>query len=175
MKNRAPSKVAATMSKAEFLGYEYPLTIEPDEDPDDPGYVVSCDENPGLTGWGKTPAAAIAAFRANRSEWYDQAARINVPLRPPGDVEQASGNLLLRMEPSLHAQLARAAKAEGTSLNKFAIKLLKAGLQAPPADGSEKLLQAIESLAGRVEEGFARYGAAPAPAAKKVASRKKRA
>lgn len=175
MKNKPPTKRAGAMSKSEFLNYEYPLTIEPDEDLEDPGYMVSCDENPGLTGWGKTPASAIEAFRSNRADWYDEAVGYNVPLHPPRNsvAEPVSGNLLLRMDPSLHAQLARAAKAEGTSINKFMIKLLKAGLQQSPADGSEKLLQAIESLAGRVEEGFARYGAAAAPPAKKPASRTK--
>ena len=47
-----------------------------------------------------------------------------------------SGRLLLRMPPGLHAELARAAEREGTSLNGFITARLAEAVGRSPADGA---------------------------------------
>lgn len=64
------------------------------------------------------------------------------PQVDPAPEQSHSGRLMLRMPPSLHAELARAAEEEGVSLNTFILGVLAAsvGWRAPEAgDGSPQL------------------------------------
>ena len=71
------------------------------------------------------------------------------PMAPPDEAEAThSGRLLLRMPPSLHAELARAAREEGVSLNAFignvlagAVRWRAPGETPRPANGNGRLLR----------------------------------
>jgi hypothetical protein len=55
-----------------------------------------------------------------------------------------SGRLLLRMPPDLHSELARAAEAEGTSLNAYITQTLTdslGGVQRPAPTGPSRFLR----------------------------------
>jgi hypothetical protein len=58
------------------------------------------------------------------------------PAEPTGEDTTHSGRLLLRMPPSLHAELARAAEREGVSLNAFISSALSGAVRWRASGGA---------------------------------------
>ena len=66
------------------------------------------------------------------------------PARASKEDASHSGRLLLRMPPELHGELARAAEAEGTSLNAYITQTLSGsvrGEERPATSGPNRLLR----------------------------------
>lgn len=64
-----------------------------------------------------------AAFRETVDDYIETCARLGKPADRP-----YSGKVMLRIEPALHARLARAARAQGRSLNQFGAEALRRAL-----------------------------------------------
>ena len=66
------------------------------------------------------------------------------PARASKEDASHSGRLLLRMPPDLHSELARAAEAEGTSLNAYITQTLSGALggeERPAPSGTNRFLR----------------------------------
>ena len=110
----------AARSLSEYVDLPYHLTIAHDAGASaDEAWVAQVEELDGCEARGSTPQDAAAHVREALEAWIALALargkQVPVP-RPPAT---HSGRLLLRMAPSLHADLARAAEREDVSLNQF--------------------------------------------------------
>lgn len=106
---------------------ELPYTIEITHDRDDDGaegYVVQIKELPGCVSQGATIEEAAANIRDAMMAWLSVAIDGGVEIPEPRDLESFSGRFLLRIPRGLHAELARQAEEEGTSLNQYVMALL---------------------------------------------------
>lgn len=94
---------------------------------EDAGYIALATNLPGCSAFGETQQEALTELQRAIAAWI-QAARaagnpIPEPSPPAADISY-SGKILVRMPKSLHAQLTRAAKNEGVSLNQHIVFLL---------------------------------------------------
>ena len=90
------------------------------------GYLAEAPDLPGCVTAGETEEQALANLREAMAAWLDSAlaggGEIPEPRPEPG--AQVSGRMLVRMPPSLHAQLVDRAAHEGVSANQMAVALL---------------------------------------------------
>ena len=91
------------------------------------GYIAVVPDLPGCNAWGETGADAIREAHDAIAAWI-KAARsmkrtIPKPSRPADELAY-SGKFLMRVPRRLHAEMARAAKAQGVSLNQYVLYLL---------------------------------------------------
>lgn len=94
---------------------------------EDEGYVAIAPDLPGSSAWGSTEAEALTELRQAIGAWIGAAqAAGNVVPAPskPKTPDQFSGNYALRMPRDLHAELSRAADAQGVSMNQYLVYLL---------------------------------------------------
>ena len=94
---------------------------------EDDGYIASVPDLPGCSAWGKTEAEAIREARDAVEAWKRAAKAAGRPIPPPsgrGTEHAYSGKFLMRIPKRLHAEMARAAKAQGVSLNQYILFLL---------------------------------------------------
>lgn len=94
---------------------------------DDEGFIAVAHDLPGCSAWGENESEAITELRQAIEAWFEAATAAGNPIpapSTPASVEQFSGKLLLRMPKSLHAELDRQAKSEGSSLNSYVVYLL---------------------------------------------------
>ncbi len=93
----------------------------------DEGFIAVAADLPGCSAWGANEGEAITELRHAIEAWIEAAAAAgNLVPAPskPASAEKYSGKLLLRLPKSLHADLDRQAKGEGTSLNSYVVYLL---------------------------------------------------
>lgn len=97
---------------------------------DDQGayYVARVVELPDLLMTGETPAEAIAELESVKPDWIKTYLELGNKMPEPLDLRSHSGNIRLRMEPSLHSSLAFMAELEGVSLNQYMISKLSHAL-----------------------------------------------
>ncbi len=96
---------------------------------EDEGFIAIALDLPGASAWGKTETDAIKELHTVIELWIKAAKRAGNPVPQPsdrGDVNY-SGKFLMRVPRRLHAELARAAKAQGVSLNQYVLYLLTKG------------------------------------------------
>jgi antitoxin HicB len=118
-----------------YLGLNYPVLLRALAPEDGGGYVAAIPQLGARTfvAVGETPAEALEALDALRRHLIPTLLAEGVDLPEPQDeredVQQYSGNLLLRIPRELHARLAAGAKQSGCSINKYATQLLAQGLE----------------------------------------------
>ncbi len=94
---------------------------------EDEGYIAVVPDLPGCNAWGKTEADAIREAHDAMAAWIKAARSMKRAIpkssRPADDLAY-SGKFLMRVPRRLHAEMARAAKAQGVSLNQYVLYLL---------------------------------------------------
>ncbi len=103
----------------------YPLEVFWSDE--DAGYIAVVPDLPGCNAWGKTEAAAISEAHDAIAAWIKAARSMKraVPApSKPADEMAYSGKFLMRVPRRLHADMAKAAKAQGVSLNQYVLYLL---------------------------------------------------
>jgi len=98
----------------------YPLNVFWSEE--DGGFIAEAPDLPGCSAFGETEADAAAEARHAIVAWLEAAKAAGRPIPEASVVEPVggySGKFVLRIPRSLHARLARQAKAEGVSLNQY--------------------------------------------------------
>ncbi len=104
----------------EYIDLPYHLTIARDDAASgDEAWVATVEELDGCEARGSTPEVAVANVRQALESWIALALARGQAVPAPRAAATHSGRLLLRMEPSLHAELAHAAEREDVSLNQF--------------------------------------------------------
>jgi len=116
----APMASSAPQTLSEYVDLPYHLTIaREDGAPDDEAWVATVEELDGCVARGGSPQDAAGKVREALEAWIALALARGTPVPLPRRPATHSGRLLLRMAPSLHADLARAAEREDVSLNQF--------------------------------------------------------
>lgn len=98
----------------------YPLDIFWSEE--DQGFIAEAPDLPGCSAWGASEAEAAAEMQHAIAAWLEAAraaGRVIPEATTAVSVAHYSGKFLVRVPRSLHARLARLAKAEGVSLNQY--------------------------------------------------------
>ena len=107
---------------------KYPIEVFWSDE--DEGYIAVVPDLPGCNAWGKTEADAIREAHDAITAWIKAAKSMKRPVPQPSNpaVEMTySGKFLMRVPKRLHAEMARAAKAQGVSLNQYVLYLLTKG------------------------------------------------
>ena len=100
----------------------YRLEITPDLN--EGGYVASYPELPGCMTIGETVQKAVENAEEAKREWLSAAIEDGITIPEPGELNDYSGQFVMRVPKSLHKTLAERAKAEGTSMNQYCLYLL---------------------------------------------------
>lgn len=109
----------------EYLVQPYAITLTPDRDSaGEQGWVASVEELPGCVSQGATPEAAVEHVREAMAAWIEAAVANGSEVPEPRSLSRYSGRFVVRLPESLHAELARRADLEGTSLNQFVVAAL---------------------------------------------------
>jgi predicted RNase H-like HicB family nuclease len=104
---------------------KYPIEVFWSEE--DGGYIAIVPDLAGCSAWGKTESEAIREARDAIEAWVKAAKSAKRSIPEPsrrGDDTAYSGKFLMRVPKRLHADMARAAKAQGVSLNQYLLYLL---------------------------------------------------
>lgn len=114
----------------DYLELPYHLTLVQDRWEDGHvGWFAEVEELSGCMSQGATPDEAIANLRDAMAGWISVALEDGKEIPTPRPEEECSGRFLVRMPRSLHAELARAAQREGSSLNQFVVAALAAAVR----------------------------------------------
>jgi len=109
----------------EYLQLPYTVELTPDRDDEGhEGFVAQVRELPGCVSQGATAEEAFANVRDAMAGWLSVALEDGVEIPMPRGEATYSGRFLLRIPKGLHAELARQADEEGTSLNQYVSTLL---------------------------------------------------
>jgi len=105
------------------------------------GFLAEAPELPGCVTAGETQEEALTNLQEAMAIWLETALAEGADIPEPEAVpeEKYSGRMLLRMPQSLHALLARRARADGVSINQMAVTLLAQALGLPPRGGKDSL------------------------------------
>lgn len=104
---------------------KYPIEVFWSDE--DEGYIAVVPDLPGCNAWGKTEAEAIREARPAIEAWIKAAKSAKRAIPAPSrrrDDQAYSGKFLMRVPKRLHADMARAAKTQGVSLNQYVLFLL---------------------------------------------------
>jgi len=94
--------------------------------PEDEAYIVNVPELPGCMTHGSTMEEAVKMAAEAIELYIETLKKRKEPIPPPLSEKKFSGKIPLRIEPTLHRNLAVKAELEGMSLNKFIeVKLKK--------------------------------------------------
>jgi antitoxin HicB len=91
---------------------------------EDQGYIATVPEFPNLSAFGETWQEAMAQAEDALRGFIEAYSEDGLPLPPPQERPQYSGQLRLRMPRSLHGRLVQRADKEGVSLNQLIVSLL---------------------------------------------------
>lgn len=98
----------------------YPLEIFWSDE--DRGFIAVVPDLVGCSAWGATETDAAREARDAITAWLSAAKAAGHAIPPASQVEpvsEYSGKFIVRVPKTLHARLARRAKAEGVSLNQY--------------------------------------------------------
>lgn len=87
-------------------------------------YVARVVELPDLFMVGDTPAEAITELESVKEEWIQIYLGLGNKMPEPLKLRNYRGNYPLRMQPSLHEELALRAELEGVSINQYMVSAL---------------------------------------------------
>jgi len=82
-------------------------------------YVARVVELPDLLMTGDTPTEAVTELENVKRDWIKTHLELGSKMPEPLNLRSHSGNIRVRMEPSLHSSLAFMAELEGVSLNQY--------------------------------------------------------
>jgi antitoxin HicB len=130
---------------AYYMSLRYPIELTEGEEG---GYFATHPALSGCMAEGATATEAIANLADSREVWIGTRLDNGYPVPEPR-TRRPSGNVSLRMTPSLHARLAKLADRDGVSLNFLITSVL-----ARHAGGEDSLRDAVAAatsvLAGRL-------------------------
>jgi antitoxin HicB len=107
-----------------YMKLPYTITITPEEDNDgSPVYIARILEIPHILGDGKTESEAIKTLKIHLGLVIKTHLEKGCPIPEPQ--KDYSGNINIRIDPELHARLAREAAAYDMSLNKYTSLILE--------------------------------------------------
>ena len=112
-------------SLEDYLDLPYRIGVTRDEESSE--WVARVEELQGCEARGLTVAEAAAAIRPAMQAWLREAMAEGSAVPEPRQ-RTHSGRLLVRMPPTLHAELAQAADDEGVSLNQLITGALAAAV-----------------------------------------------
>lgn len=115
---------------------KYPLEVFWSDE--DEGYIAIAPDLPGCSAWGETEAIALGEIHHAVEAWLEAAKKTGNPIPAPTVPGSTSGKFLMRVPKRLHADLARAAKREGVSLNQYVLYLLTGKHAADEAVGKSR-------------------------------------
>lgn len=100
-----------------YMALPYRIEMVPDEG----GWFVSIPDLPGCISQGETPQEALEMIREAQELWLEVALEDGRPIPLPANSHEYdySGKFNVRVPKHLHRDLARAAEAQGVSLNLF--------------------------------------------------------
>ncbi len=98
-----------------YIGLNYPVTLE--KNPEG-GFSIEIPDLPGCHAYGKTLKEAWERLQKAKEAWISVSIEKGFPIEEPVE-NQFSGKLLLRIPPKLHAKLAKGAKRNRVSLNRY--------------------------------------------------------
>lgn len=104
---------------------KYPIEVFWSDE--DKGFIAVVPDLAGCSAWGKTEIEAIREAHDAIAAWIKAAKSMKRPVpepSKPGDENSYSGKFLMRVPRRLHAEMVRAAKAQGVSLNQYVLFLL---------------------------------------------------
>src|SRR5450759_3652716 len=104
---------------------KYPIEIFWSDE--DEGYIAVVPDLAGCNAWGKTEAEAIREAHDAIAAWIKAAKSMKRAIPAPSKQAEEmgySGKFLMRVPKRLHAEMAKAAKAQGVSLNQYVLYLL---------------------------------------------------
>jgi predicted HicB family RNase H-like nuclease len=84
-------------------------------------YVAGYIELPDLTMTGNSPEEAVRELLNERRDWFKTCLSLGIKIPLPVDSPRYSGEIRVRMPPSLHQTLAQRAASEGVSLNQYMV------------------------------------------------------
>jgi len=99
--------------------------IEINWSPEDEAYVVRVPELPGCVTHGDTPEKALRMAHEAISGYLESLKHRGLPIPKPLAERKFTGKIPLRIDPTLHRDLASRATIEGVSLNKLIESRLK--------------------------------------------------
>jgi RNA polymerase sigma-B factor len=115
-------------------------------------WVAQVEELPGCVALGETADEAVRRIQDAIREWPADAIAKGRAAPKPRSASSHSGRLLIRMRPSLHAELARAAERKEVSLNQFITSSLATAIHSHGSDkpaGAEAAGAAGQSATGK--------------------------
>ena len=101
-------------------------------------YVASYIELPDLSMTGDTPEEAVKELLVEKSEWFETCLKLGIAIPMPVESQEYSGQIRLRIPPSLHQQLRYRAVAEDVSLNQYMTSALASSVGMPIACTKKK-------------------------------------
>ena len=139
-----------------YLEQPYEITLVRRDGDDGADWCAQAVELPGCEARGKTEEDALVAVRHAMVTWIQDALDNERPVPPPRAAAAHSGRLLVRMPPSLHSELARAADREKVSLNTLIVGVLGGAIawrqpgELRPVDSvaSRRVVPAVDAGAG---------------------------
>ncbi|MDD4924477.1 MAG: toxin-antitoxin system HicB family antitoxin [Dehalococcoidales bacterium] len=103
-----------------YMNLPYTMTVK--HRPEQGGYYVAgYVELPDLTMTGDTPEEAVRELLSERHDWFKTCLKLGVKIPLPVETPKYSGEIRVRMPPSLHQALAQRANCEGVSLNQYMV------------------------------------------------------
>jgi RNA polymerase sigma-B factor len=120
----------AAATEQDVTGYHIELVRDAES-----GWIAQIEELAGCEGHGMTADEAVRDAEAAMERWVADAAAANRDVPKPRAPVSHSGRLMVRMPPSLHAELARAAQREDVSLNQFISGVLASAVHWRSAGG----------------------------------------
>ena len=127
--NRVIDDLRGYGAPIEYLREQNGYPIEVFWSDEDKGFIAIAPDLPGASAWGKTETEAIKELHTVIDLWIKAAKKAGNPVPKPSDRAGVnySGKFLMRVPKRLHAELARAAKVQGVSLNQYVLYLLTKG------------------------------------------------
>ena len=101
----------------------YTIVLEPQNDAVSPYWVARVAELPHCLTTADTSLAALQEITEVKREWIESNLEDGLPIPEP-TLRKYSGQIRLRIPPSLHQQLIYLASVEGVSLNQFMVSAL---------------------------------------------------
>ncbi len=125
----------------QYLEMPYEISLVRRDDEHGAAWAAQVEELPGCEARGRTEEEALAEVRGAMAAWIADALASGKQIPAPRAAATHSGRLLVRMPPTLHADLARLADREKVSLNTLIVGVLSGAiswrqtgeLPAPPA------------------------------------------
>jgi predicted RNase H-like HicB family nuclease len=112
----------------QYLEMPYEISLVRREDEHGPAWVAQVEEIPGCEARGRTEEEALAEVRELMASWIADALANGRQVPAPRAAATHSGRLLVRMPPTLHADLARLADREKVSLNTLIVGILSGAI-----------------------------------------------